>query len=252
MTLKASPSAISSQGSEYGHTLSDWQVGTTLDLFGLDHALVSHSAPQEKAPALTMNVTYGPNCTVSSVSADLQSFLESRLRQRTALNGSMLYKLTWKHRVTPAQRLICALRASALPISDKDSGGWVTPSTRDWKDTPGMATERQDGRSRLDQLPRQANLAGWPKTPSASDGEGGVMEIRPGTTGKYKLRDWAHMATPARLTAFGEMLTGSSAAMPSGGQLNPAHSRWLMGLPAEWDDCAPTVTPSSRKSRNKS
>ena len=27
------------------------------------------------------------------------------------------------------------------------------------------------------------------RTPGATDGEGGVMEMRPGTTGKYKLRD---------------------------------------------------------------
>jgi hypothetical protein len=29
-----------------------------------------------------------------------------------------------------------------------------TPTTRDWKDTPGMALERKDGTARLDQLPR--------------------------------------------------------------------------------------------------
>ena len=52
--------------------------------------------------------------------------------------------------------------------------------------------------------------------------------------------------------AFGRTVIGSPAETENIGQLNPAHSRWLMGLPPEWDACAPTATPSSRKQRKQS
>ena len=54
----------------------------------------------------------------------------------------------------------------------KSLTGWSTPSTRDWKDTAGMATTatNPDGsvRTRLDQLPRQAQLVSGADTTSST------------------------------------------------------------------------------------
>jgi len=51
--------------------------------------------------------------------------------------------------------------------------GWVTPASRDWKDTPGMATEGKnpDGstRKRMDMLPRQAHGTVTPLLPAQTE-----------------------------------------------------------------------------------
>ena len=184
-------------------------AGPQTDLFGQALAHASLSAQPVRERALPTSAASGPSGSTSSASADLTLSLVSKLKQRLTTDGSILFKLTWREKVTPAGRLVYRLAASAHHTSVKDSGSWATPTTRDHRDTGNLENSRirKDGLIRNDTVPRQA---------------------------------------------FGPIVTGSPAVTEKPAQLNPAHSRWLMGYPVEWDACAPTAMPSSCKSRKPS
>jgi hypothetical protein len=238
--LQGTPNAISLRVSESGATHYVNQDGLIVDLFGQVVAHANPSALQATAQEQPTSATCGQFGLNSLSSADLTLSLGNKLKARLNTDGSILFKMTWKEKVTALGLPVSLLRASVRRISDTDCTSW--------------------------------------RSPQRSDGEGGVMEIRPGTAGKYKLRDEAHLASwPTTSTrdhkggySGGRVRDGKistdtrdvTAQLVSGptpiglivktekpAQLNPAHSRWLMGLPPEWDVCAPTATPSSRKSR---
>ena len=212
---KASPSATSSPESGSGPTPSVEPGGQMTDLFGRVQHPASRSASLAPALGLQMHGISGPSGSPSFRSECLSRSLVSRLMVVTEGLGSTLFGLTWKALVTPSGRWFSLLRASGVRTGVIGCTSWVTPSTRDWKDSPGMAVTsvNPDGspRRRVDQLPRQA-----------------------------------------RLVVLGGGLPGCPAAMDLDAPFNPEHSRWLMGLPPEWSSCAPTVTRSSRRSPSSS
>lgn len=131
---------------------------------------------------------------------------------------------------------------------------WPTPTATDGKGGyPGGRV--RDGKLSTDRLDVAAQLAGWP-TPCAQDSDHSPKNPMRRISSKEKrqimLAHCAGLMLPVRLTASGEMLTGCTARMESGGQLDPDHSRWLMGFPPEWEDCAPTETLSTLKRRQRS
>lgn len=276
------PSATFSPELASGPIPSASQDGLTINRSGLAPARASLSARQAKEMGLLTSGTFGPTSSTSSASADLSMSLANRLQAVTQTHGSTLYKQTWKEWDTPSGLCRLRQRASVHRTSERELTGWpsplasnvkncyqdwlkvlarkeagrqpnlqdfavlaawTTPTSRDWKDTSGMTAQR-DGKDRLDQLPRQVFMTGWP-TPTTSNTRSPSVDAamnmhrQDGSKTQQRLQDFAGITGPLRLTVFGEMRTGSYVEMGNGVQLNPAHSRWLMGLPRAWDESSP-------------
>ena len=105
------------------------------------------------------------------------------------------------------------------------ASGWPTPMAG----TPAQNGNNEAGNN--DSSRKTVALSGWP-TPTSRDHKDGKECPNVPLNALLGRVAWL-TANPqaARITADGTMLTGCSAGMESGGQLNPAFSGWLQGFP---------------------
>jgi hypothetical protein len=173
--------------------------------------------------------------------------------------------------------------ASETPVGDSSPpppmAPWPTPTASEYGTNQGGSAGRTGPvRGSLSTIVRQLEVSHWP-TPMHTDGTKACNRYREGRQNQLgAMVSTALWATPTtrdhknsgdltnyiyggkrdkpRLDQlstqiFGLAPPGSNAPTAKPGAMNPAFPCWVMGFPLAWDDCAPTATRSSPKSRPK-
>ena len=261
-TSTASPSATSLQELEAGLLHYRSREFPRLKACGRAVRRASLLVWLEQGKEKTTHVTWLLPFSISSQTADLHSCLGSKLQQQLPkISGSILYSLNWRKKATPAGLPYSQLVASAHRTKETDSSlvrtTWPSPCAQNgtvsgYTDWEKVIKRKEAGRQQ--NLQDVVILSAW-ATPTANDykGSGETVIRKDGKDRTFDRLDYSteqglKITQPIRITVSGQTLTGLDAGMESSGRLNPAHSRWLMGFPPEWDDCAATAMQSYQKS----
>lgn len=194
-----------------GVSLCSSQGGRKIVRSGLEAAHASPTAQRENSEEMQTSATSGRRSSVSSRSVALNSCLGNRLKTRFAMGGSIEYTQTWKEKSTPSGRPYLAHTASERHTAGTGSTGGVSA---------------------------------WTKTPMAGDAEGGQKEIRLGTNGKYKLRDWATVSAWPTTRANDSKKRGSISVDPRSGLPSDVNlSAWPTPTSRDHKDGNPSNVP---------
>lgn len=223
-----------------GHT------GAQSSLFAGD-TLASPSAWQDADVARKMKDISGRRCIALFERSGRDGSLPRMLLDILA-SASMRLPHRWKLKASPSGRLLFQLAPLARRTGETACGLWATRNTmnRLWP-TPDVRGFTNDGALLM------------LKERCQSREEWAAMAYRSGSAQKQKLwptpnasdcRDRGNLSQPVvqRRAAKGKQLGLSMVVSESSGQLNPTWVEWLMGYPTEWSVCAPSATPSCRKS----
>jgi len=207
--------------------LAGWPTATVNDATGSAYAYANgdHERPVLKLPGVAKLTGWPtPNATESGEPPDSHTARNARKKAANPNLGGLHFQLSTAVQLT----------------------GWATPTAWEAGGTPDQFLERKRravarGISMgvaLTSLNQQAALTGW-ATPMTRD-----------QSRSEPFRINRPLLSPQE-ALIGPTSNGSGAATANTGQLNPAFSRWLMGYPPVFCDCAGTAMRSSPRSRRR-
>lgn len=205
------------------------QIAMRQTLYGYLTKLAGRLAECAGGSGKSINSISGPRFGGSSGSKDLQSYLESRLRNGGGHRGGRASNGQWRWLVTLSGVRYCLLPSSA-PITGGTGGftcAWTNPKAKPrWGESNNMLPPL-----RAIAAGESLSVAGkimW-STPLHRDWQGNPGSKR------------AHSSLPRQAFQIGGIsfsLSAKTAKMLDSDQslrLNPSFTRWLMGYPRTWE-----------------